>query len=117
MMGMMKTSKTLGGKAEEEMIPFIVKHDKMVKRAAFWSTFIFCIFFSWFCGALIVLCKWGMDWGPAFDAWWELKGKKSAPGGEALDAVADGDFEEAAGHVGDDIAGSSSCNFGDDALS
>ena len=103
MTGMMKTAKTLDGKAVDEMIPVIAKHDKRVRNATFWTTLFFC----WACccvsGGITALCIIGFKCGPAFDAWWEAVGKKMTPGGEAMDAMAEGDFEAAAGHAGDDL--------------
>ena len=103
MTGMMKTAKTLDGKAEKEMIPVIIAHDKKVRNATFWTTFFFCWIYCCVTGAFGALFVIGFKCGPIFDAWWETVGKKATPGGEAMDAMAEGDYEKAAGAAGDDM--------------
>ena len=103
MLGMMKTSKTLDGKASDEMVPVIAAHDKKVRHATFWSTLIFCWAYCCLTGAFGALCLFGWKCGIAFDGWWETVGQKATPGGEAMGALAEGDLKGAAGAAGDDM--------------
>ena len=102
MKGMMKTAGTIDGKAEEEMIPVIEKHDRKVILATFWTTLFFCCGCCCATGALLALCLFGVKLGLAFDAWWEAMGKKLVPGGEAMDALAEGDLEGAAANAAEE---------------
>lgn len=76
MTGMQKTTKSLTGMADEEIRPIIEKHDKLVRTVTFWTTLIFCFFFSCALGGTVTICMWAVAWGIPFDIWWNTKGKK-----------------------------------------
>ena len=95
MTGMMKTSKTLDGKAYDEVYPLIVEHDKKVRNWTFWISLFFCCGYCCAVGVFGALCIFGFKFGPIFDAWWETTGKKRTPGGKTMDLIAEGEYSDA----------------------
>ena len=95
MTGMMKTAKTLDGKAYDEVYPLIVEHDKMVRNYTFWVTLFFCCAYCCVIGIFGSLFLFGFKFGPLFDIWWEAHGKKRVPGGKTMDLVAEGELSDA----------------------